>query len=124
MSKEGNRSREGYAEGLGMQNCSRKLPEGPGPTHSLAGRVPKARDPEGSQMLTTGLSLCGLSCPEDVSWAFLFGLCRFWPHLISAMGPQESGSSLKQNGMLDYYESTGHFILEPHPRCSQRAQAG
>lgn len=65
VSKEGNRSREqcreGYAEGLGMQNCSRKLPEGPGPTHSLVGRVPKARGPEGSQMLTTVLSLCGLS---------------------------------------------------------------
>lgn len=58
--------------------------------------------------------------PGDTTWAFVFvstGLRvqNFLPHLVSAMGPQESGSPLKQNERLDYYEGIGYYIFEPHP---------
>lgn len=65
VNKEGNGSygtevaREDQAKGLGVQKCYGKFPEGPGPTHSLVGRMPKAQGPERPQMLATFLNFCG-----------------------------------------------------------------
>lgn len=112
---------EAVVESQGMQKCSGKFLEGPGPTYSLADRALKAEGLEGPQMLAPSLSLCGLCWaletppgPLTLSSAGL-RVQNFPPHLVSAMGPQESGSPLKQNERLDYYEGIGYYIFEPHP---------
>lgn len=111
---------EAVVESLGMQKCSGKFLEGPGPTYSLVGRALKTQGLEWPEMLAPNLSICGLCWaletppgPLILSSAGL-RVQNFPPHLVSAMGPQESVSPLKQNERLDYYEGIGYYIFEPH----------
>lgn len=84
----------------GCRNTLGSFQKGLGPL-SLVDREPKAQGPERPQMLAysiTSPSLYGFSSLVSVG----FKVQNFLRHLISAIGLQESGSHLNQNGRLDY----------------------
>lgn len=68
----------------------------------------RLRGQRSPRCLATSPSLCGLSWalempPRPSSLVSAgFEVQNFLPHLVSAIGPQESESTLNQNGRLDY----------------------